>query len=766
MLRDLFVTGAAVLLAALCTACPAKAQPGELDQYDVTWKSPSHSSAGSMPIGNGRTGLNVWVEPDGALRLYVSSTDSWSQNNALLKLGGLTLRFEPDPFAGVDFLQQLVLRDGVIRIRGGGEENPAVDLRIWVDPDDDVVYVEGYTAAPTALTAHLDLWRTEQRRYSHPTVGSWRSWTLEAFDGPSPELPDGKVVTPDTVVETNADLLAWYHRNEHSMWALSLRLQGLGDHLDGLVDPLLHRTFGGLVEGPGLRRADGQTLRSAQPDTRHEVRLYTHVDQTSTSGAWLAPLIARAEARRPRPATESYARNRAWWNAFWQRSYIFLDGDDLTWEVTRAYLLQRWVTACGGRGAYPIKFNGSIFTYAPKHVDETRDHDPDYRNWGGEYWWQNTRLPYWPLLVSGDLDLMAPLFRMYSGALPVARLRNRVWHGCEGAYFPETASSWGAFACYDYGWEREGKAVHEIENPYVRYYTHAALELVMLMLDRYAFAPDDDFLSTQLVPMAAAVMADYDTRFERDEAGLLDLYPTQALETWQEGVRNPAPEIAGLQVVLPRLLELPGEAIAAHHSRWQRLLGAVPDLPMDTDPDGQPVIRAAESWADTRFKNIENPELYPVFPYRLYGVGRPGLDVALRTWDRRLFRAPYGWQQNAVQAAMLGLTREAQLMLVSNASSVQNGARFPAFWRKHYDWVPDQCHGGNIMSALQSMILQHDGDRILLMPAWPPYWKARFRLHAPGRTVVEGVWEDGEFVELEVTPPSRAGDVEVLFSRD
>ena len=30
--------------------------------------------------------------------------------------------------------------------------------------------------------------------------------------------------------------------------------------------------------------------------------------------------------------------------------------------VSRSYTLQRYMNACAGRGAYPIKFNGSIFT--------------------------------------------------------------------------------------------------------------------------------------------------------------------------------------------------------------------------------------------------------------------------------------------------------------------------------------------------------------------------------------------------------------------
>lgn len=47
--------------------------------------------------------------------------------------------------------------------------------------------------------------------------------------------------------------------------------------------------------------------------------------------------------------------------------------DDDAAYVSRMYDLQRFVTACAGRGAYPIKFNGSIFTVAP--ADGQGDHD-------------------------------------------------------------------------------------------------------------------------------------------------------------------------------------------------------------------------------------------------------------------------------------------------------------------------------------------------------------------------------------------------------
>src|SRR5687767_1930632 len=37
----------------------------QLDRYNVEWTSPSRDASGSMPLGNGDIGLNVWVEEGG-----------------------------------------------------------------------------------------------------------------------------------------------------------------------------------------------------------------------------------------------------------------------------------------------------------------------------------------------------------------------------------------------------------------------------------------------------------------------------------------------------------------------------------------------------------------------------------------------------------------------------------------------------------------------------------------------------------------------------
>ena len=157
--------------------------------------------------------------------------------------------------------------------------------------------------------------------------------------------------------------------------------------------------------------------------------------------------------------------------------------------------------------------------------------------------------------------------------------------------------------------------------------------------------------------------------------------------------------------------------------------------------------------------NCENPELYTVFPFRIYGVGKPDLEIGRNTFAARNEKAFHGWQQNAVQAACLGLTDEARSMLVVNAASNHGGSRFPAFWGPNYDWVPDQCHGGNLLNTTQTMLLQCEGKKIILFPAWPKDWDVEFKLHAPYKTEVTGELRQGKLVSLKVSPPERKADI-------
>ncbi len=445
---------------------------------------------------------------------------------------------------------------------------------------------------------------------------------------------------------------------------------------------------------------------------------------------------------------------------------IYLDGKLVAAEsgdpagevVTRGYVLQRYMNACAGRGGSPIKFNGSIFTVEdqPGAAPETPPGDPDWRRWGGNYWFQNTRLAYWPMLAAGDFEMLDPWFRLYRDALPLSLARIKAYYGFDNAaQFPETMYAWGLPNNGDYGWNNKAP---EPANSYIARYWNGSLELVAVMLDRYDFTQDRAFARNTLVPLADPLigfLAQYWSK--RDAQGKMRMEPAQSLETWHEAV-NPLPEIAGLRFLLPLLLALPdGTATAEQRARWRQQLDVLPPVPV-ADVGGVRLLRPADTFS--RRSNSENPELYAAFPYRLYGVGRPDLDLARATYERRANRHNRGWCQDSIQAACLGLGDEAGRLVAARAAQINSGYRFPVMWGPNFDWIPDQDHGNNILTTLQYMLLQADGDRLYVLPAWPKHWDVAFKLHAPRQTTVEGVYRAGKLEQLTVTPRSRRKDVQ------
>jgi hypothetical protein len=75
------------------------------------------------------------------------------------------------------------------------------------------------------------------------------------------------------------------------------------------------------------------------------------------------------------------------------------------------------------------------------------------------------------------------------------------------------------------------------------------------------------------------------------------------------------------------------------------------------------------------------------------------------------------------------------------------------------DGTPDNDHGANSVNTLQSMLLQSDGKKIYLLPAWPEDWDVNFKLCANDNTTVECMYRKGKVQSLTVTPKSRRADI-------
>lgn len=480
--------------------------------------------------------------------------------------------------------------------------------------------------------------------------------------------------------------------------------------------------------------------------------------------------VQQAEANKFESARK---RHEDWWAAFWNRSWIRVSGSPEAAKVSLGYCIQRWMMACSSRGEQPAKFNGGLFTVGHDITDDKestqKEHDPDYRLWGNCYWHQNNRLLYWPLIVTGDADLMEPWFRMYTEALPLAKERTRLYYQHDGAAFPETMYFWGLPNLGDYGWNNPS---NQIQSPWIRHHIQGGLEVIAQALDVYEFTQDDSFARQVLMPLSEAMVTYYDQHWTRDANGKIRMAPVQSLETYQESAVNPTPDIAGLKSVLPRLLELP-QQLTTREQRdvWARVLRDLPPIPTGKtakgkvppqgqgDENGDAIILPAEKYGKTC--NVENPELYVAFPYHLYGVGKPDLELARRTYAARLFPQAACWGQDGTQASALGLTSEAQ-RIVTTEFTKYGEQRFSWFWKSSNDWIPDLDNGGSGMITLQQMLMQWDGKRILLLPAWPTNWTAEFKLHAPFQTTVQGHVERGRISNLIVMPKARERDVEII----
>jgi len=716
----------------------------------LVWTSPSENAQGSMPLGNGDISLNTWVEPNGDLLLLIGKTDSFNEIGKLLKIGRVRVKFTP-ALSEDEFVQTLDIRKGEMRIVSGSGKG-ATNLRVWVDANEPVIRVEADAEVALDCTAQVEIWRTQDKPHQEEKneVGStsWHGeWSEKGIEGCGLQLLD----LADTVAPANkGNEVIWYHRNTQSIYNSYMIAEHLGKALAYCADPLTNRTFGAVMSGTGMVAKDDKTLKSTSGATRRVISIAVLTEQVPEAETWLKD--ARALSMRVNSAKVIEARkaHAAWWKMFWDRSYITVTGDKSAETVTRGYDLQRYLLACCSRGPLPPKFNGATFTIGRP------DTTPDFRKWGGCYWFQNNRWLNWPLLASGDTDMMESFFQMYARMLPLLKERTRTYFKHEGAYCAETFHFWGTYNMMDWGgWNRPETDVIA-SNPWVRYHWCSGLELVTMMLARYDYTGDQVFAQKTLLPFAEAITTFYDKHYPRDGAGKIRFEPATALETWHTAV-NPMPEIAGLRYVLPRLLALPKNlATEEQRAMWRKTLADLPPVPIG-ERDGKKVLLPAETFSDC--KNCENPELYAIFPFRLYGVGKPDLAVGKTSFDVRVNKQSLCWTHDGLQAALLGDVTIAKNITVEKFSQPPAPQRFVAFYPPNYDESPDMDNGGTAMMSLQCMLMQCEGRKIVILPAWPKEWNAKFKLHAPYQTVVEGEVKDGALVKLIVTPSSRCRDV-------
>jgi hypothetical protein len=749
------------------------AQKTELDNCDVVWTNQSQNSSQSMPCGGGDIGLNVWVE-HGDVLFYIARSGTYDENNALLKLGRVRIHLSPGPFNSNYFRQILHLNDGYVTIEGVNADGVKSEIKIWVDVFNPRIHLNITSSRPLSAKVIYESWR------HHDTAKKGLENSENSYKfGATASIKSYK----DSITYTNGGVL-FYHQNRHepSVFDVTVHQQGLDSVKSQMFDPLKNLIFGGILVGDKMKAEgisggmyintafQGWQLKSTKTLKSRNITLTFFTEQTPNLHQWKNNLGTLIEKLDNDHNAKQASQN--WWHKLWQRSYIYInsndpDKDTAAWQSGRNYQLFRYMLACNVFGSYPTKFNGGLFTYDPAFVNHDYAFTPDFRNWGGSIFTaQNQRLVYYPMLKSGDFDMMLPEFNFYLRILKNAELATHTYWPHRGARFTEQIDNFGLSDFAEYGTTRPKDFDPGVDyNPWLEYHWDSVLEFCYMMLETGEYGGKD---IKPYLPFIESCLTFFDEHYrylalkrgaqELDENGKLILFPGSAGETFKMAY-NSTSTISGLTTVLQKLLSLPPKDLdSSIRVKFKTMLNRIPPISYQYI-NGHQTIAPAKSWE--RINNEETPQLYPVFPYGVFELGKPNLDIAINTWKYDTlaikFRNYIGWKPDNLFAARLGLTKEAARLTFDKLEN--SGRKFPAFWGPGFDWAPDHNWGGSGMVGLQEMLLQTAGKKIYLFPAWPKDLNVHFKLFATGQTVVECSLKDGKIQSLTVKPQAREKDV-------
>jgi hypothetical protein len=254
-----------------------------------------------------------------------------------------------------------------------------------------------------------------------------------------------------------------------------------------------------------------------------------------------------------------------------------------------------------------------------------------------------------------------------------AELRSKVYWNHDGACFTEQMENYGLPDYAEYGQKRPDNFDKGVEyNAWLEYLWDTVLEFCFMMLEEYDYTAKN--IGDKL-PFIESCLRFFDEHYQYlarkrgikalSEDGELILYPGSGAETYKMAY-NSTSTIAALTVVTGRLIRANMEFIAndpgvgptdtakkfsaiRREGYLEGLMTRIPVVSPQTF-DGHTTIAPAKTWE--RVNNIESPQLYPVFPWGMLGVGKPDLDIALNTWNYDTnvikFRSYIGWKQDNI----------------------------------------------------------------------------------------------------------------------
>ncbi len=736
-----------------------------IENYRVAWTTPSIDSLDSMPLsGRMGAGANVWVQ-DGSIWLYLAHSGAFDERGRLLKLGCMRITPADVDLGKEGFIQQLDPATGTISITQG-------DFKASLWFGGETLFFQSEQAQEKPMEVSFATWRDRDK-------GGLKLDMFRETDMKGDQ------------VSADESGFVWFHRNADHGGDVMAMAEGRGIERSAVLDATTRRVSGGAVAVAGgiskpVESAvqwqfwDGKAWTGkTQPRKSQVITMRLDGEIDGEPAKWKSEAKAALD---PVFLKSAKAAELKRWDEFWNRSHIHINrqSQDPGYLIGQNYQLFRYMLAANRDGELPLFFNGGIFTTDNKPGRITGNNNdelpisqggpstPDFRRWMFCYFMsQNQRWLGWPNLANGDADLLSPSVRFYRDRSPGAFSRAKR-QGAEGAVYVEPLDIWG-LCSGDVGPRPDGLTGAE----HLTYHFSMGLEhawMTLQALDALGIDISKD------MPWILGIVHFYDSFYRKEtkartgkelgDDGKLIIYPGNGLE-YAGDATNPVDAVSGLHALTEGLLRY-SKLSATDRNRIEGIRKTLPPVPLGKR-QGHLAVLPAKTYNKSH-NSWEPIEHYAGWPYRRVGITRPDTIQLLRdTWDTipearaRLCKQDYSWMANVTNMATMAApiqAKERAIYKMANTAAPQ--ARFPAFFGPGHDWLPDFNWGGAGMTGIQEMLLAPEPGvkgKLHLFGGWPAEWDVDFKLHAPGKTIVEASLKSGKLVSLKVTPSSREKDI-------
>jgi len=712
-----------------------------VSRADLDYSEPANRSEEGMPVGNGRMGSLVWTAPT-QLKFQINHVNVYGVNcetnsfpirhtDYASTCGYIDITFVDygeDVFTTGPFKQHLSVYDALMTAQGKG-----VTARVLAWPHRDVMAVEVEDARQQPSPISIDLRMLRYMIQYHERL----NWGLTKNHQVMVRTASHTATSGLDIRGGRVALTQQFREGDfYGASAVVVAVAGRDSQAKYQNDCMVR-----LTAAPGRGKFTILIGSAASFDEKQDV-------------AGLA--LKELEAAAAKGFDTLRAETANWWHDFWARGFVHMHSADGQADfVEQNYTYFLYVMGASSRGDYPPRFGGMIWYTTG-----------DMRAWGSEHWWANTNAYYGNLMPCGRLELMEPMFSMYTRMYDsCARAAVQQWDS-KGIWIPETVWFDGLEDLPDdiaaemrdlylvrkpweqasekfleyartkqphysrFGWKGKGRWVNgrwvytdKGKGPFghTSHILGAGARIAALYWQRYQYTMDESWLRDRAYPMLKGAAEFYRNfpNFQKGEDGKYHIHHVNSGEgQWNSS--DTSYEVSCMHMIFPLAI------------RASEILNVDPNL--------------RTAWREIKDNLVPMPERT-----RRSGGGAGGFGAFVYGGEGAI--TPVG-PEPELKSRFLNFNRLASFIDTAGIGGAQifrNRLRL-----REGPGAIDAEHIGGLTSGIHSSLLasapeSEEGKPLIqVFSSWPRDWDAEFTLLARGAFIVSAAQHNGQVLFVEI----------------